>query len=127
MFIVFRILLILTHFTCDLFAAVYNCYMSLHRKCTQIWYRENLRTEAEMLITIANKKKKLPRHIVVVFGTMENTIFDCIRIIGWCITLGIPYISFFDINGNNYANRFYLIVVHNANAYILIQFFVLVL
>ncbi|XP_029045175.1 dehydrodolichyl diphosphate synthase complex subunit Nus1 [Osmia bicornis bicornis] len=99
MFIVLRILLILTHFICDLFAAVYNCYTSLYRKSTKIWYGENLRTESEMLITTANKKKKLPRHIVIVFGTMENTIFDCIRIIGWCITLGIPYISFFDING----------------------------
>nr|XP_003705367.1 PREDICTED: dehydrodolichyl diphosphate syntase complex subunit Nus1 [Megachile rotundata] len=99
MFTVFRILLILTHFLYDLFSAVYNYCIIVHRKCTKIWYGENLRTEIEMLIQTANKMKKLPRHVVIVFGAKEDTIFDCIRIIGWCITLGIPYLSFFDING----------------------------
>ncbi|XP_076754209.1 transport and golgi organization 14 isoform X1 [Xylocopa sonorina] len=99
MFTVFRILLILIHFSCDLFAAIYNCYMILRRKCFKLWHGENLRTEIEMMLYSASKVKKLPRHIVVVFGAKEDTIFDCVRIIGWCITLGIPYISFFDISG----------------------------
>ncbi|XP_017794953.1 PREDICTED: dehydrodolichyl diphosphate synthase complex subunit Nus1 [Habropoda laboriosa] len=97
---VFRILLILLHFSCDLLTAVHNCFMILHRKCIEIWYGENLRTEVEMLTRTANRMKNLPRHIVVIFGAKEDDIlFDCIRIIGWCITLGVPYISFFDING----------------------------
>lgn len=100
MFTVFRILLILIHFSCDLFAAVYNCCMILHRKCTEIWYGENVRTEIEILTRTASRMKKLPRHIVIIFGAKEDTIFDCIGIIGWCIALGVPYISFFDISGN---------------------------
>lgn len=100
MFTVFRMLLILIHFLCDLFTAFYNCCMILHRKFTKIWYGENLRTEIEILTRAASKMKKLPRHIVIVFGAKENTIFDCIRIIRWCYTLGISYISFFDISGN---------------------------
>ncbi|XP_003489547.1 dehydrodolichyl diphosphate synthase complex subunit Nus1 [Bombus vosnesenskii] len=99
MFTVFRMLLTLIHFSCDLFAGFYNCCMIVHRKCTEIWYRENLRTETEMLTRVANEMKKLPRHLVIIFGAKEDTVFDCIRIIGWCITLGIPYISFFDISG----------------------------
>ncbi|XP_006622062.1 dehydrodolichyl diphosphate synthase complex subunit Nus1 [Apis dorsata] len=99
MFTVFRMLLILIHFSCDLFAAFYNCCMILHRKFIEIWYGENLRTEIEILTRAASKMKKLPKHIVIVFGAKENTIFDCIRIIRWCYTLGISYISFFDISG----------------------------
>lgn len=73
--------------------------MFLHRKFIEIWYGENLRTEIEILTRAASKMKKLPSHIVIVFGAKENTIFDCIRIIRWCYTLGISYISFFDISG----------------------------
>lgn len=73
--------------------------MILHRKCIEIWYNENLRTETDMLTRAAKRMKNLPRHVVIIFGAKEDTICDCVRIIGWCITLGIPYISFFDISG----------------------------
>ncbi|KAK9297022.1 hypothetical protein QLX08_009121 [Tetragonisca angustula] len=99
MFTVFRMLLMLIHFSCDLFAAFYKYGMILHRKCIDIWYNENLRTETDMLTRVAKKMKNLPRHVVIIFGAKEDTICDCVRIIGWCITLGIPYISFFDISG----------------------------
>ncbi|XP_076162796.1 transport and golgi organization 14 [Ptiloglossa arizonensis] len=108
MFTVFRTLLILTHFFCNLFTAVRNCCMILHRKCIEIWYGENLRTEVEWLVCAASRMKKLPRHIIVVFGAKEDTILDCVRIIGWCITLGIPYISFFDISGFLVRNESFL-------------------
>lgn len=97
---VFRTLLILTHFVCDLFTAAHNCCVILYRKCTAIWRGENLRTEVEWLVRAATRTKTLPRHVVVVFGAKEDTILDCVRIIGWCVALGIPYISFYDINGN---------------------------
>ncbi|KAF3423604.1 hypothetical protein E2986_03954 [Frieseomelitta varia] len=99
MFTVFRMLLMLIHLSCDLFAAFYNYCMILHRKCIDIWYNDNLRTETDMLTRVAKKMKNLPRHVVIIFGAKEDTICDCVRIIGWCITLGIPYISFFDISG----------------------------
>ncbi|XP_076278298.1 transport and golgi organization 14 [Lasioglossum baleicum] len=99
MFTVFRTLLILTHFLYGLIIAVYNCCVLLHRKCTEIWYGENSRTEVEWLVRAASKTKKLPRHVLIIFGAKQDTTLDCVRIIGWCITLGIPYVSFFDING----------------------------
>ena len=100
MFTVFRMLLMLIHFSCDLFAAFYNYCMILHHKCIKIWYNENLRTETDMLTRAAKRMKNLPRHVVIIFGAKEDTICDCVRIVGWCYTLGIPYISFFDISGN---------------------------
>ncbi|XP_043249396.1 dehydrodolichyl diphosphate synthase complex subunit Nus1 isoform X1 [Colletes gigas] len=108
MFTVFRTLLVLTHFFCDVFTAVSNCCMFLHRKCIEIWYGENLRTEVEWLVRAASRMKKLPRHIVIIFGAKEDTILDCVRIIGWCITLGIPYISFVDISGFLVRNESFL-------------------
>lgn len=107
-FTVLRTLLMLIHFVYDIFTAVYNWYMILQRKCSNVWYGDNLRTEIEKLVQTANKIKKLPRHIVIIFGAKEDTICDCIRIIGWCITLGIPYISFFDINGYLVKNESFL-------------------
>ncbi|XP_078050375.1 transport and golgi organization 14 [Augochlora pura] len=108
MFTVFRTLLILTHFLYDLIIAVYNYCVLLHRKCTEIWHGENLRTEVEWLVRAASKTKKLPRHILIIFGAKQDTILDCVRIIGWCITLGIPYVSFFDIDGSLVRNGNFL-------------------
>ncbi|XP_053994925.1 dehydrodolichyl diphosphate synthase complex subunit Nus1 [Hylaeus volcanicus] len=108
MFTVYRTLLILMHFFCDIFTAVYNCCMFLHRKCTDIWYGDNLRTEVERLVRVTSKTKKLPRHIMIIFGAKEDTILDCVQIIGWCITLGIPYITFCDISGFLVRNESFL-------------------
>lgn len=99
MFTVFRALLILTHFLYNLITTVHNWYMLLYRKCTEIWYDENLMTEVEWLVRTASRTKKLPKHVLIIFGAKQDTILDCVRIISWCITLGIPYVSFFDING----------------------------
>ncbi|XP_031827378.1 transport and golgi organization 14 isoform X2 [Nomia melanderi] len=76
--------------------------------CTEIWYGENLMTEVEWLVRTASRTKKLPRHILIIFGAKEDTILDCVRIISWCITLGIPYVSFFDINGFLVKNESFL-------------------
>lgn len=105
---VFRTLLILTHFVCDLFTAAHNCCVIIYRKCTAIWHGENLRTEVEWLVRAATRTKTLPRHVVVVFGAKEDTVLDCVRIIGWCVALGIPYISFYDINGFLARNESFL-------------------
>ncbi|XP_017880257.1 dehydrodolichyl diphosphate synthase complex subunit Nus1 [Ceratina calcarata] len=102
MFTVFRILLILIHFSCDLYHAIHNCCANLHRKCMEVWCGDDdgnsRRTEVE-IIKCANGLRKLPKHLVVIFGTKEDTVFDCVKIIGWCVALGVPYISFFDITG----------------------------
>lgn len=104
MFTVFRILLILIHFTCDLYHAIYDCCATLHRKCMEVWcgggddVKNAWRTEIEIM-KCAKELRKLPRHLVVVFGTKEDTVSDCVKFIGWCLALGVPYISFFDITG----------------------------
>lgn len=99
MFVVFRTLLIIWNILYGLFAAVYYSCLIVQRKFTEIFYGENLKTEIEMLVRTASRTKNLPRHIVFVFGSREDTILDCVRIIGWCITLGVPYVSFFDTSG----------------------------
>ncbi|KAL0116591.1 hypothetical protein PUN28_009909 [Cardiocondyla obscurior] len=54
------------------------------------------------LVTLARvlvRTNKIPRHLLIVVGLCDNYPLDCVRIIGWCITLGIPYVSFFDRDG----------------------------
>lgn len=108
MFTVYRTLLLLIHFFCDLYTAVHNYCVILYRKCSEIWYGENLKTEVEWLVRAVSRTKNLPKHIVVVFGAKEDTVLDCVRIIGWCVTLGIPYISFYDISGFLIRNESFL-------------------
>lgn len=94
-----HVLLILIHFLYDLYSAVYNCCRTVQRKCSDILFGYNAESECEMLLETVNKAEKLPRHVVIVYAEKNDTFLDCVQIIGWCITLGIPYISFFDRNG----------------------------
>lgn len=109
MYAVFRALLVVTHLLYSLCIAVHNFGWIAYRKSMEFWHGENSRTEVEILVGATKTMNKLPRHLIIIFGEKEDTIFDCIRIIGWCITLGIPYISFFDNNGFLVKNQNYLI------------------
>ncbi|KAK2584827.1 hypothetical protein KPH14_007139 [Odynerus spinipes] len=63
-------------------------------KCTGYWYKRNPKTEVEMLVKSMNRIRRFPKHLVVL-GEKEGCIEDSIRIIVWCITLDIPFVSFF--------------------------------
>lgn len=88
-------LLNLAHFLCNVYIAIRYTCIAAYRKCTDLWCAT---TELDVLLRA--KTKKVPRHLVIVLGLCDESVLDCVRIIGWCITLNIPYISFFDRNGN---------------------------
>lgn len=88
-------LLNLAHFLCNVYVAVRYAFIAAYRKCTDLWCAT---TELDVLLRM-RAKTKIPRHLVIVLGLCDESVLDCVRIIGWCITLNIPYISFFDRNG----------------------------
>ncbi|KAI4501354.1 hypothetical protein M0802_003727 [Mischocyttarus mexicanus] len=94
MFIIFRTLLVLIHFLYSLRLIIYNSCLIIHRKCIGYWYNKNSKIDVEMLVNSTNKLKKLPEHVVIL-GEEKDCIKDSIQIIVWCITLGIPFISFY--------------------------------
>lgn len=112
--ILLHTLLKLAHFLHNVYIAIrYACIVG-YRKCTGLWCA---RTELDLLLRMRAKTKKIPRHLVIVLGLCDESVLDCVRIIGWCIALNIPYISFFDRNGKKtiwyqsiylslYANNF---------------------
>lgn len=94
--ILLHTLLKLAHFLHNVYIAIrYACIVG-YRKCTGLWCA---RTELDLLLRMRAKTKKIPRHLVIVLGLCDESVLDCVRIIGWCIALNIPYISFFDRNG----------------------------
>lgn len=94
MSIIFRTLLVFIHLLYNLRLIIYKSYIIAYRKCTGYWYKRNPKTEIEMLVQSMNKIRKFPRHLVIL-GEKEGCIKDSIRIIAWCITLDIPFVSFF--------------------------------
>ncbi|XP_032691045.1 dehydrodolichyl diphosphate synthase complex subunit NUS1 [Odontomachus brunneus] len=59
----------------------------------------NTTAELNTLVHILARAKKIPKHLVIIHTLNQQSLLDCVRIIGWCITLDIPYISFYDRNG----------------------------
>ncbi|KAG5332083.1 NGBR synthase, partial [Acromyrmex charruanus] len=89
------ILLVLVHLLYKLYIAICDACNAVYRRCTYSWCAS---TTAE-LDTFSSLTNKIPRHLMIVFGRLglyDESVLDCVRIIGWCISLDIPYISFFD-------------------------------
>lgn len=93
-----RTLLVLAHLLHSLYAAIRYACDAVYRRCTDPWYASTT-AELDVLVRTLTKANKIPRHLVIVLGLCDESVLDCVRIIGWCITLDIPYISFFDRNG----------------------------
>ncbi|EZA49334.1 hypothetical protein DMN91_001088 [Ooceraea biroi] len=110
MYILLRTMLTLAHFFHILYTAILYIGTAVLRKCTDIWYTITASTTKELDVLVATfaKTKKIPKHLVIVLGLCDDLVLDCVRIIGWCITLDIPYISFFDRNGFLQKNETYL-------------------
>lgn len=96
MYMLLHTLLKLAHFLLNVYVAIRCACIATYRKCADLWCGT---TELDVLLRIHAKTKKVPRHLVIVLGLCDESVLDCVRIIGWCITLNIPYISFFDRNG----------------------------
>lgn len=96
-----RTLLVLAHLLVSLYTAIRYACDATYRWCTKEFWHTDSTAELDALVRTLTKFKKIPRHLVIVLGLCDESVLDCVRIIGWCITLDIPYISFFDRNGKN--------------------------
>lgn len=104
-----RMLLVLAHFLHSLYIVIrYACDVT-YRCFTKPWHASTT-AELDALVRTLTKINKIPRHLVIVLGLCDESVLDCVRIIGWCITLDIPYISFFDRNGKNTIWYWYITV-----------------
>ncbi|XP_011690196.1 PREDICTED: dehydrodolichyl diphosphate syntase complex subunit NUS1 [Wasmannia auropunctata] len=91
-------LLVLAHLLHSLYTAIRYACDAMYRRCTEPWC-PSTSAELNTLVRTLTTHKRTPRHLVIVLGLCDESVLDCVRIIGWCITLDIPYISFFDRNG----------------------------
>ncbi|XP_039309418.1 dehydrodolichyl diphosphate synthase complex subunit NUS1 isoform X2 [Solenopsis invicta] len=90
-------LLILAHLLRRLYFAICNVSIVVYRWFTKFWYRT---TEFDVLVRTLAKINNMPEHLMIVLGSVnDESVLDCVRIIRWCITLNIRYISFFDYYG----------------------------
>lgn len=48
---------------------------------------------------LLNLSKK-PHHLTIILGLEEYSLYDLANLIFWCLTAGIPFISFYDDKGN---------------------------
>ncbi|XP_020300152.1 dehydrodolichyl diphosphate synthase complex subunit NUS1 isoform X2 [Pseudomyrmex gracilis] len=97
MYALLRMLLVLIQFLYNLYETIRCACFALHRWCISA---ASTTSELDTLVHFATlARNKTPKHLVIVFGLCDESVLDCVRIIGWCITLDIPYISFFDRNG----------------------------
>ncbi|XP_011859471.1 PREDICTED: dehydrodolichyl diphosphate syntase complex subunit NUS1 isoform X2 [Vollenhovia emeryi] len=91
-----HMMLVLAHLLHSLYIAIRYACDAAYGRCAEYW---RAGTTAELIRTLT-KMKRIPRHLVIVSGLGDESVLDCVRIITWSTILDIPYISFFDRNGN---------------------------
>lgn len=99
MSLVFQILLSVAHF-------VYSLYCFLIKHCESLLSSIDRRKffnkqECDIFVDSENliKSSKVPRHLAVILGHEKISILDLVKLISWCISAEIPYVSFYDYKG----------------------------
>lgn len=100
MFIIFRVLLTLIHLLYGSFLWGRRQWREWKLWCDELWHGKDSRLEAEVLISSIKGVGNLPKHLAVILGHEAVSFLDLVRIVSWCVIAGIPYVSFYDHNGN---------------------------
>nr|XP_022909684.1 dehydrodolichyl diphosphate synthase complex subunit Nus1-like isoform X1 [Onthophagus taurus] len=92
----YRLVLLLLHAVVDLFDFIRYAWVYLRLKISdfRLKYAEIRSFEAQ-----TRKLNKLPKHLTVLLGVEEPSIKDLANFIFWSVSVGIPYISFYDHKG----------------------------
>lgn len=97
---VFKVLYVTTHVLYTLFHLIHE-YVIYFNNCIKSFIYEFL-PETEKVKYIQHglqKISKRPKHLTIILGTEENNIKVIAKLILWCITAQIPFISFHDYKG----------------------------
>lgn len=97
--VILRLLLAIIHVFYDF---IYWSRLQWNSCIKLIFKSENSSEENNVLIESIKGVRNLPKHLVVILGHEEISFVDLIRIIGWCVIAGIPYVSFYDHNGETF-------------------------
>lgn len=97
---IFKVLFILTHGLYTLVHLIYQ-YLNHVNVCIRSIFNDflfnNERTKnLENRLLLINKR---PKHVTVILGAEESNLRDIAKLIIWCITTQISFISFYDYNG----------------------------
>lgn len=96
----------LIHFIVTVFMTVYD-YLIIIKEDLINYLRPKTLKCIDTIVDVCDvsKLEKLPNHLVIVVASKDKVSFcDLAKIVGWCCTLGIPNITFYDRKGN-YNNQ----------------------
>lgn len=104
---VFRFLLSVAHFVYSLY-----CFLSKQFELllSFIDRRKFLsKDECDRFVDTNNliKSSRVPKHLAVLLGHEDVSLFDLVKLFSWCISAEIPYVSFYDYKGilNNFLSN----------------------
>lgn len=99
MLIILRVLLTLIHLSYDLIQWSGRRWKEGKSWCDELWNGKDTSVDADVLARSLKGVGNLPRHLTVILGHEEVSFLDLVRIVGWCVIAGIPYVTFYDHNG----------------------------
>lgn len=97
--VVYSVLLFILHLLADIFESALDVWVYIKYKLILI-DECDLMSDFDEIKRCKNKFTKLPNHITILLGTEELTYSDLSNIVMWNMAFGVPFISFYDCNGN---------------------------
>lgn len=98
---IFKVLYLLTHGLYTLFELFYQYIIHVNVAIKTLF--NDCFSKTERIKCLENRQliSKRPKHVTVIFGAEETTFKDIAKLIIWCITTQISFISFYDYNGKD--------------------------
>lgn len=99
---IYTIVLYLVHTLYTFIHILYNLWVYLRRRIVNCCH-EVFSKEYQCIDSKFRGLTKVPQHLAVILGPEEPSYKDLVKIVVWCTTSGIPYVSFYDHKGKNDA------------------------
>ena len=127
--IIFRVILSIAHTGYKVATVVKSRWAYVRRLSVKIWRQwqprhddSEIREESDILEKSLEEINKLPRHLCLLVGHEDQiSFFDLVRILGWCIAVGIPYVSFYDHDGkaSEPGEKFFVSIIKSCDLIVL--------
>lgn len=100
---IFKVLYVISHAVYTIFHLFYVNLIHVNVAMKTLFNEFQTKTErVKNLETRLHLIDKRPKHLVIILGAEKNNFKNIAKIIIWCISSQISYISFYDYNGKDF-------------------------
>ncbi|KAF5280232.1 hypothetical protein FQA39_LY18092 [Lamprigera yunnana] len=90
---------VMVHTLYEFFEFLYYSFLCYYQICLNVYHKFSKIEDRKFVYENTRVIKKIPTHVSIILGNEEPSYKDLAKLVLWCVTTGITYISFYDHKG----------------------------